>query len=398
MHILEQYALNCGLKIGKPYIYEKYFPLPCEKYITLNSFSNFNSQKYSYWQEVVDLLAPILLKENIRILQIGQKEDNSYNNCFNLLGQTNFNQMAYIINNSILHFGVDNFSNQVASLFNKKIVSLYSNVYASQSKPYWSNKENIKLIQANLNNKKPSYAPEENPKTIDSIKPEEIVNSILDLLNIENKNTYETVFIGDRYGQTLIEGVPSIILPQNIFTNIPLNIRFDYIDEIIENDYICTLNNLNIRNCTIVTDKPLEIEKLSQLKNKITSIFYDITFNDVNFDFVNKAKFLGIKLDFIFNKSKNKNEDILNDKKLQLVDYPELITTIEYKDKPKDLIVSSKAYKSKRILFANNKTYLSRAAFIEDKPVSTLESQNINEISNLDLLIEEDGDFCLFYK
>jgi hypothetical protein len=398
MHILEQYSLNCGLKIGKPYIYEKYFPLPYDKYVTFNSFGNFNSQKYSYWQEVIDILAPILLKENIRIVQIGQKEDNYYNNCFNLLGQTNFNQIAYIINNGMLHFGVDSFSNQVASFFNKKIVALYSNVYKSQSKPYWSNKENIKLIQANLNDKKPSYAPEEYPKIIDNIKPEEIANSILNLLNIKNENTYETVFIGDRYGQLLLESVPSIILPPNVFPNNLLNIRFDYVDEIIEDHYICTLNNLNTRNCTITTDKSFEIEKLLQLKNKIASIFYDITFNDINFDFVNKVKSFGLKLNFIFNKSKNKNDNELNDKKLELVDHPELINIVEYKDKAKDLILSSKAYKSKRIIFANNKTYLSKAAFLENKPVSTLEFQNLSEIINIDLLIEEDGDFCLFYK
>jgi hypothetical protein len=271
-------------------------------------------------------------------------------------------------------------------------------MYASQSKPYWSSEENVKIIQANLNGKRPSYSPEENPKTIDNIKPEEIINSILNLLNIKNQNIYETIFIGDRYGELILECIPSVVLPQNVFPNIPLNIRFDYIDKIVENDYLSTFNNLNIRNCTVITDKSLEIEKLFQLKNKIISIFYDITFNKINFEFVSKIKSLGIKLDFIFNISKNKNDDFLNYQKLQLVDYPEIINIVEHKDKPKDLITSSKAYKNKKVLFANNKTYLSKAAFLEDKPVSTLEFQNLSEITNLDLLIEEDGDFCLFYK
>lgn len=81
MHILEQYALSCGLKIDEPYIYEKYFPIPHERYITFSPFGKFNSSKYSYWQEVIDLLSPILKKENIHIVQIGNQNERGYQNC-----------------------------------------------------------------------------------------------------------------------------------------------------------------------------------------------------------------------------------------------------------------------------------------------------------------------------
>jgi hypothetical protein len=401
MHILEQYALNCGLKIDKPYIFEKHFPIPFKKYITFNPFGKFNSRKYSYWQEVIDLLVPILQKEEINIIQIGGQNESGYNNCFHLMGQTDFNQTAYIINNSLLHFGVDSFPIHIASYYDKKIVSLYSNMYASQSKPYWSNPENIELIQADLNGQKPSYAAEENPKIIDNIKPEEICSKILKLLNIEHKFQHETIFIGQRYGQILLESIPSIILPNYIFPNTFLNIRFDYIDKIEEKDYICTLNNLNTRNCAIITDKPLEIEKLLQLKDKITNIFYDITFNNIDFNFINKVKFFGIKIDFIFNKSKNKNETELNNKKLELIEYPEIINIVEHQEKSKKKIETSQFYKSKKILFADNNTYFSKAAYLENKPVDLNNpnvSQSIKDIINIDLLIEEDADYCLFYK
>jgi hypothetical protein len=284
MHILEQYALNCGLKIGKPYIYEKYFPIPFEKYITFNPFGKFNSRKYSYWQEVIDLIFPILQKENIHIVQIGGPKEQGHNNCFHTMGQTDFNHTAFIINNSMLHFGVDSFPIHIASHFDKKIVALYCNMYASQSKPYWSNIDNIKLIQADLNGKKPSYSPEENPKTIDTIKPEQIAIEIINFLNIKEKINVETVFIGERYGQILLECIPSFILQNDIFPNMFLNIRFDYIDKIEEKDYICTLNNLNMRRCSIITDKPLIIENLLQLKDNISNIFYDITFNDIDYE------------------------------------------------------------------------------------------------------------------
>lgn len=401
MHILEQYALNCGLKIDKPYIYEKYFPIPFEKYITFNPFGKFNSRKYSYWQEVIDLITPILNKENISIVQIGGQNEIGYNQCVHLMGQTNYNQTAYIIKNALLHFGVDSFPVHIASYFDKKIVALYSNMYASQSKPYWSTKENIELIQADLKNKKPSYSSEENPKIINNIKPEEIVSKILKLLNINHNFEHETIFIGSRYEHDILESTPSIILPPEVFPGTLLNIRFDYIEQIEEKDYICTLNNLSNRNCAIITDKPIQVEHLLQLKDKITGIMYDITFKNIDFDFVNKVKFYGIKIDFIFNKSKNKDETILNNRKLELIDYPELINIIENQEKPKEEIQQSNFYKSKKLFFANNKTYLSYAAYLEDKPVHLDKldvNQKISDINNIDLLLEEDGDYCLFYK
>jgi len=401
MHVLEQYALNCGLKIDEPYIYEKYFPIPHERYITFNPFDKFNSSKYSYWQEVVDLLSPILKKENIHIVQIGNQNEKGYQNCLPLMGQTNCNQIAYIIKNSMLHFGVESFSIQVASHFKKKIVALYSNVYAAQSKPYWSSHEDVELIQADLNGKKPSYSPEENPKVIDNIKPEEVASKILRLLNIPIQINHKTIFIGERYGHILLEAIPSVILPNTVFPEVPLNIRFDYIDQIEEKDYICTLNNLNTRKCAIITDKPLEIEKLFQLKDKIINLFYDITFKDLDFNFVNKVKSLGMKVDFIFNKSKNKNESALDSKKLELIDYQEIINIVENTEKPTEEIKESKFYKSKKILFANNNTYLSKAAYLENKPINLDKLdviQSIKDINNIDLLIEEDADYCLFYK
>jgi hypothetical protein len=402
MHILEQYALNCGLKIDKPFIYEKYYPLPFEKYITFNPFGKFNSRKYSYWQDVIDLIFPILSENGIGIIQIGGPNESGYNNCFQLMGQTNFNQTAYIINNSLLHFGVDSFPIHMASHFDKKIVALYCNMYASQSKPYWSTSKNIKLIQADLNGKKPSYAAEENPKTINNIKPEEIANSILELLNIDTTINQKTTFIGDKYGTLLLESVPSIILPPNIFPNVLLNIRFDYIDQIQENDYICTLNNLNIRNCALITDKPLDISKLLQLKDKIVNIFYDITNKNIDTDFIDQVRSFGIKIDFIFHELPDGNKETLNQKKLDLIEYQEPINVIEYPNKDFNLIKNSTFYRSKKLLFANNNVYLSKEAYLENKSIelnANLDiSQQISDIANLELLIQNDSDYCLFYK
>ena len=68
MRLLDTYATNTGSKIDKPFIYTKYFPLPLEKYITLQAQTPYDSRNYSYWQEVLEIIRPYLSKENIHIV------------------------------------------------------------------------------------------------------------------------------------------------------------------------------------------------------------------------------------------------------------------------------------------------------------------------------------------
>ena len=63
MHQVESYALACGAKIDKPFLYEHYFPTPSGvEYITLQKEAKFPSRQYKYWQQVVDLIYPVLSK------------------------------------------------------------------------------------------------------------------------------------------------------------------------------------------------------------------------------------------------------------------------------------------------------------------------------------------------
>ena len=398
MHLVETYSLSTGSKIRKPFIHKKFFPLPFEKYITIQNSSGMQGKCYDYFQEVINFVYEDLEKAGYKIIQIGTKEDRALNNVFHLHGQTNINQTAFILENSKLHIGNDSFAIHMCSAFNVPLIGLYSVSSPEIAGPFWKNKNQICLTPKNW---KPSFNPNESPKRINEIKIESIIESIKVLLNINFSQNIETLFIGQRYGQILLESIPSIILQNNIFPEIPLNIRFDYIEQIEEKDYICTLNNLNIRKCTIITDKVLEIEKLAQLKDKIINVFYDITFNNIDFDFINKVKILGIKIDFIFNKSKNKDESILNNKKLELVEHQEIIHIVEDTQKPTEKIKESAFYKSKKIIFGNNNAYLSKAAYLENKPINLDKldmAQKISDINNVDLLIEEDADYGLFYK
>ena len=67
MHLIETYALNCGLKIDKPSIYEKYCPIPFDDYISFQPCSKYDSKSYDLWQEVINQLVPILQEKKIII-------------------------------------------------------------------------------------------------------------------------------------------------------------------------------------------------------------------------------------------------------------------------------------------------------------------------------------------
>ena len=62
MHILEKYALESASKIDKPFIFETFFPLPFQKYISFSPL-NKNKQRYLYWSDVIDIINPYLEKE-----------------------------------------------------------------------------------------------------------------------------------------------------------------------------------------------------------------------------------------------------------------------------------------------------------------------------------------------
>ena len=188
MHILDCYSLATGQKISKPYIMEKFFPLNMDRFITLYPYGQFDSRIYDYWPEVVRILFPILQKEKISIAQIGPKESRKIEGCIDLTGQVGLNQCAYIVNKSELLLSVDAFPVHMASASGKKSVSLYSDSPPEVNGPYWNKEEDsICLVPEFEDGSSFSYAPQEENKSINTIKPENIAKSVCDLLGIEFK-------------------------------------------------------------------------------------------------------------------------------------------------------------------------------------------------------------------
>jgi hypothetical protein len=269
MHLVQQYALACTAKIDKPYIYEKYYPMPFEKYITFSPHSR-PSKNYDYWTEVLSMLAPDFKKMGIALVQLGGEKEKAFENCFNLCGKTSINQSSYLIKRAIMHFGTDTFTTQIASAFNKKMVVLYSHSPIQNCGPFWSNKEDVVLIESDKEGKKHSFATEEKPKTINTIAPEKIAQSVLKMLGIKTEIKNKTIRIGPKWNNEFLEVIPKSVV--NFSKEVPKDrhvIRMDYHfnEEVME-------QQLLVNAGLIVTSKPIPIETLNKSKERISQVIY----------------------------------------------------------------------------------------------------------------------------
>lgn len=397
MHLLETYALSTGSKISKPFIIKKYFPLPTNKYITIQNSSGMNGKCYDYYQEVIDFIYEDLDQMGYKIIQIGSKEDKPLKKAINLQGQTNINQTAFILDNSKLHIGNDSFAIHMCSAFDVPLIGLYSVSSPEIAGPFWKNDQQICLTPKQW---RPSFNPNESPKKVNEILVEDIIDSVRSLLKIEIKNNIETLHIGEDYNKFFLEAVSNQVIPNDIFPGQNVHIRIDYQDRDLEEvDYQCIYTNLNTRNCPIITDKPFNLKPFFNLKPKLPFIFYNIT-NNINKEFINEANMLGFKLICVFD-LKEDNVEILNQRKFDLIDFPQTIEVMELKTALNFKVSDNTYYRSNKILVGNNQFYLSRQAFKENKPVNLNTHsvfQSLKDIENIDLFISHDLKYSFIFN
>lgn len=364
MHTLESYATSCGLKIDKPFILEKFYPLPFEKYITLQSSARIESSTYGYWQEVVDLISPYLNSQNIKIVQVGNKEEKNLNRCVIANGELNINQLAYVIRRSMLHCGVDGLPSHLASGYTK-IVGLHPNTHVSQSKPYWSQESDMALIEPERNGKRPFYFVNGSPNVVNSIAPEKIAKEILGLIAINHGINHTSINLGSRYTS---EAAYDFVLNQTVTpTDLSkiIDLRLDYYFD--EKNLI---NQLNICKANIYTDKAINKNILKSLKSRINHIYY-VVGNDDQPEFVKDMVAHAIPFSLV----SFLPYEQLNDKKIH---YYDMGGIIKIKAPPSELINKFKSlknlyFRSCKLIVASGKTYASKLHWKNDTEVNPSE-------------------------
>ena len=389
MHILEAYASNTCLKIDKPFIYEKYYPVGCDRYITLHSPCKFPSRKYDHWDSVTRLLKPVLDKADIEIIQVGAKEEKRIKYTEDLLGKTSFNQMAYVMKRALLHVGVDSLPIHLASGFGKKIVGLYSNMYACHSRPYWSKDEDVILLESDKEGDKPTYAAGETPKTINTIAPEKIAASVCKLLGLEFSYDYETLLTGQFFHIGIIESVPNEPLQISNAGDDPVYLRLDITEPKTNISSHQLDSQLSVKGkYSIITSKVIPSSVLEKHKKRIDTVIYILNENS-------SPKFYEdiISKDIKCTLAMGYGETTTDDIKFKFLDYP-AITTIKKKTQKdyKQLDgqdINNLFYQSNKYTIYKGKFYPSQAALEAGISCETMDPSIVYPVPHKDIFFKD---------
>lgn len=287
-HLIQEYAKSLGVKIGKPKLVDHYYPTLHDKYITIHTDDKIDSKNYEYFPQVINLLKPLLQKNGYKIYQIGGPQDPRLQNVDGTFLNLNYKQSSYLIKNSSLHIGIDSLPIHIASLYDIPIVVLYSHIYASNAYPFWSTKEKVKILESDKGENKASLSYQESPKTIRTIKPEQIAKSCLELLNIEDELKFKTIKIGNHYHIPIVEVIPNFSANLQDQKDKTIYIRVDLAP--IEHNIAFWCANYKVK---IISDKMLPLDLLNHFSSKIEHVYFklkNLNIPNEYFEQVKKAK------------------------------------------------------------------------------------------------------------
>ena len=364
MRLIDSYAIFSGSKIDKPYVFENFFPLTFDRYITFNAQTKFESKNYSYYQSVINTLFPILDKLGIKIVQVGGANEMLYQYVVDLRGKTDFGQLAYVMKGSSLHIGGDSLCVHLAAHYDVPLIGLYSVSQSAVSGPQFGTKEKQVCIDAYLRTKekKPSYSDNEQPKCINLIMPEEISDAAFKLLKIDSKTPFKTVFIGSMFSAKMVrEFIPIKAFPVNS-PEIPIEIRMD-----IHFDENVLAQQLSMCRGLVITNKRINKDLLKQFKGNINALVYIVEENDEP-AFIDDIRELGLTIVLLSYLS----SDEIQKKKINYYKHgkinsppPENIT-FDIKNN-----IESLYFRTNKLVSSDGKTYNGNVCRIADKELTS---------------------------
>ena len=354
-HLLEEYAKNLGVKISSPIVKDHFFPLTCDKYITISNDDDTESKHYPYYEIVLNLLAPFLKDNDIKVVQLGGKSKiNGVDEALNIT----FKQQSFILSKSLLHVGSDNALNHLASSKKVPTVNLFGNTFAEINRPIYSHPS----LNINLTpdwDKKPCFNKVDNKKQINKIKAETIAQSILELLKIKYKQiNFNTLYVGPAFNQKIAEIVPTTFTPFKQLPNQSVIIRCDYGFD--EESFLKYCQNYKVSVCL---DKLIQPNALQQIASNISDllIFVDNTWDTIPDNYFRLVSNMGVNLTLLTKEKKdlapiqNKYFDIPARNA-----YPNSDPVCEFTNKTK---FSSHRFMSNKIIICEGQEYLSYAHF-----------------------------------
>ena len=348
-HLLEEYAKNLGVKFSKPIVYDHFFPLKFDKYITISQDEVNESKNYPYFSIVLNLLRPFLDRAQIKTVQLGGK---SKIEGVDAALKISFKQPSFILSNSLAHVGPDGVLNHLASAKNLPTVTLFGNTFPQVNRPLFSKSSSSNTNLSPKWDKKPCLSPTDPQRQITKIKPEIVAQSILDFLKIEKEDiSFSTKYIGGSFSHNVVEVVPTSFVPLRLSPQQPLSVRADYGFD--ENSFLKYCSQYKVSICAKKLIQPHGLQAIAANINTFY-LFIDKDWEDIPDTYFNTLKNFNINLVFL-----TKNEDNISALRNKYFDIP---IRPYYKDikAPCEVGESTKFLSSLRII-EGSKEYLSYA-------------------------------------
>lgn len=382
---------------------EKFFPMVEGQYFTIQGSSGQQAKCYDYFSEVLDILAPFLKGNNIEIVQLGGKDDKPIPGCRHLMGQTTIPQAYYLLRRAFMHIGNDSWQVHAAASMGKPVVALYGSTSSWVHGPYFANPDRMELIDSHRNGKVPSYS-NENPKTVNFIRPEQVADAILRCCGVKQTVPQETILVGVSYQHPIIEYVPDFVIDPNFMSNAPITIRMDYL---FDEEMLVRVLSMG-RRLNIITSNPIKPELIKHFKSQIIGVTYDLDDSD-DPAYIRELRRTGIKNKVI---CREKDEKAIADLRLRFFDAcpnieffsettkEQFLKEVEtYRNSPLDseLKLDTLYYRSNKLLLSKGKVYSSKAGWRQDQPIPSPQ-QSVQRVFDTPEFWEEFHFFRIFKK
>jgi len=254
-------------------------------------------------------------------------------------------QCSYIIKNSLGHVGIDSVPVHIASALDKPVVGIYSHTYSNTCDPLWNKESKAITIESDRGGKRPSFALEENPKTINFIKPEKIAQSVLEVLGIDKEIKEKTIFMGPRSMLECIEVIPS---EPTSFEGGPISVRMDlhHNEEVLK-------QIIQFAPVEVTLNRPISAEILAS--KKIQRLTYEADSFDE--DFIETLTKFGINATLVCSSSKNLEKERTKHFNCLIHKTKKHSTIKGNKEKLKGINLNSLKIKSNKKIICGDKIY-----------------------------------------
>ena len=223
MNILQHYATAAGVQIPEtPHEFPVNFHPILGDYITLSPKTGQPSKDYAHWSEVVRMVGGILQKKGIWIVQLGEDTEPPIPRCVHKMGLS-FRESSFIVQNSKLHLSGDSCFVHFAGAVKTPILALYGSTLPEATGPHFRGRYEALSARKGL----PSYLPNEPDKEINNIKPEDVANKLLEMLEITDRVPMKTIQFGATYYQQKMSLIPDFVPEFQKLTNNNLVLRLD---------------------------------------------------------------------------------------------------------------------------------------------------------------------------